>query len=70
MAVDRHIVDPDFTAEGTYYAARPGRIRIDIKADGKVVYVEAFDGERGLQWKAKARRPMNRPWGRPLCVMA
>ncbi len=53
VAVHLHIVDPDFTADGTYYAARPGRMRIDIKADGKVVYVEAFDGERGWQWKGE-----------------
>lgn len=53
VAVDLHIVDPDFTADGTYYAARPGKMRINIKADGKVVYVEAFDGERGWQWNGK-----------------
>jgi hypothetical protein len=53
IAVDLHIVDPGFVADGTYYAARPGRMRIDIKADGKLVYVEAFDGERGWQWKGK-----------------
>lgn len=28
-------------------------MRIDIKAGGKIVYAEAFDGERGWQWKGK-----------------
>jgi hypothetical protein len=53
VAVDLQIVDPDFTVDGTYRAARPGKMRIDIKADGKHVYTEAFDGRRGWQWKGK-----------------
>jgi hypothetical protein len=53
VAVDLHIVDPGFTVDGTYRAARPGRMRIDIKAEGKNVYTEAFDGERGWQWKGE-----------------
>ena len=53
ISVDLHIVDPDFVVDGTYYAARPGRMRIDIKADGQNVYTEAFDGKRGWQWKGK-----------------
>ncbi|MGI9086540.1 MAG: hypothetical protein ACR2HH_02180 [Chthoniobacterales bacterium] len=53
VAVDLHIVDPDFTADGIYYAARPGKMRIDIKADGRNVYTEAFDGKRGWQWKGR-----------------
>ncbi len=63
VAVDLRIVDPDFTAEGTYSAARPGRMRIDIKADGKVVYVEAFDGTRGWQWKGKGEATDESPQG-------
>jgi len=50
---DLHIVDPDFEADGVYYAARPGRMRIDINFGGKHVYTEAFDGKRCWQWKGK-----------------
>lgn len=53
VAVDLHIVDPDFAVDGTYRAVRPGKMRIDINADGKHVYTEAFDGRRGWQWKGK-----------------
>jgi hypothetical protein len=53
LAVDLHIVDPGFTVDGTYRAARPGRMRIDIKAEGKNVFTEAFDGEHGWQWKGE-----------------
>jgi hypothetical protein len=51
IEVDLHIVDPDFEVDGKYRAARPGRMRIDILADGKHVYTEAFDGDRGWKWK-------------------
>jgi len=34
---DLHIVDPGFEADGVYYAARPGRMRIDITVGGKHV---------------------------------
>lgn len=47
------IVDPDFEVDAIYYAARPGRMRIDITAEGKSVYVEAFNGSRAWQWKGK-----------------
>jgi hypothetical protein len=53
VAVELHVVDPDFVADGTYLAKRPGKMGIDIKADGKHVYTEAFDGRRGWQWKGK-----------------
>ncbi|HEX4630356.1 MAG TPA: hypothetical protein VH188_05275 [Chthoniobacterales bacterium] len=53
IAVDLHIVDPGFEVDGGYQAARPNRMRIDVKADGKSVYVEAFDGKRAWQWKGK-----------------
>ncbi|MGI9114749.1 MAG: hypothetical protein ACR2FX_06885 [Chthoniobacterales bacterium] len=53
VTIDLHIVDPDFTADGNYDAARPGKMRIDIKAEGKNVYTEAFDRKRGWQWKGK-----------------
>jgi hypothetical protein len=53
VAIDLHIVDPGFAVDGTYRAARPGKMRIDVNADGKHVYTEAFDGRRGWQWKGK-----------------
>lgn len=53
IEVDLHIADPDFQVDGKYRAARPGRMRIDILADGKHVYTEAFDGDRGWKWKGK-----------------
>lgn len=53
IAVDLHIVDPGFEVDGTYQAARPNQMRIDVKANGKAVYVEAFDGKRAWQWKGE-----------------
>jgi hypothetical protein len=53
IQVDLHIVDHDFEVDGKYQAARPGRMRIDILADDKHVYTEAFDGDRGWKWKGK-----------------
>lgn len=53
IAVDLHIVDPGFAADGTYRATRPGRMRIDVNVDGKHVFTEAFDGERGWEWKGE-----------------
>jgi hypothetical protein len=53
IAVDLHIVDPGFEVDGSYQAARPGQMRIDVKANGKPVYVEAFDGKRAWQWKGE-----------------
>src|SRR5664279_1705102 len=50
---DLHIADPGFEADGVYYAARPGRMRIDITVGGKHVYTEALDGKRGWQWKGQ-----------------
>lgn len=48
-----HIKDPTFEVDGTYFAARPGKMRIDINAEGKHVFTEAFDGHRGWQWQRK-----------------
>jgi hypothetical protein len=53
IGVDLHIVDPGFEVDGTYRAARPGRMRIDVNLEGKHVFTEAFDGERGWQWKGE-----------------
>jgi hypothetical protein len=51
MKLALRIVDPDFEVDAVYYAARPGRMRIDITAGDKRVYVEAFNGSRAWQWK-------------------
>ena len=53
IQADLHIVDPGFEVDGVYRAARPGRMRIDVKADGKHVFTEAFNGTRGWQWKGE-----------------
>src|SRR5262245_29721905 len=53
VAIDLHIVDPDLAVDGSYRAARPGKMRIDVKAEGKYVFTEAFDGRRGWQWKGE-----------------
>jgi hypothetical protein len=55
IQVDLHIVDPGFEVDGTYRAARPGRMRIDVVAGGKRVFTEAFDGQRGWQWKGEGK---------------
>ena len=53
IRVDLHIVDPGFEVDGIYLAARPGRMRIDVSADGQHVFTEAL-GEKGAwQWKGK-----------------
>ena len=55
VSVSLHIVDPDFAVDGVYRAARPGKMRIDINADGKNVYTEAYDGKRGWQRKGEGQ---------------
>jgi hypothetical protein len=44
IEVDLHITDPGFEADGVYYAARPGKMRIDVSVAAKHVFTEAFDG--------------------------
>ncbi len=56
IEVSLHIKDPDFEVDGIYHAARPGRMRIDIMAEGKRVYMERFDGEKGWQWNGKEEK--------------
>lgn len=51
VEVSLHVKDPDFEVDGIYHAARPGRMRIDITANGKHVFTEAFDGEKAWQWQ-------------------
>ena len=57
IEVELHISDPGFEADGIYYAARPGRMRIDVSAGGKHVFTEAFDGEQGWEWNGKESKP-------------
>jgi hypothetical protein len=47
IQIDLHIKDPSFKVDGTYNAARPGKMRIDVSAEGKHVFTEAFDGLSG-----------------------
>jgi hypothetical protein len=56
IQIDLHIKDPSFEVDGTYYAARPGKMRIDVSAQGKHVFTEAFDGQSGWQWEGKGER--------------
>lgn len=56
IRIDLHIKDPSFEVDGTYYAARPGRMRIDVIAEGKYVFTEAFDGQNGWQWEGKGQQ--------------
>jgi hypothetical protein len=53
IQIDLHIKDPSFEVDGTYYATRPGKMRIDVSAEGKHVFSEAFDGHRGWEWEGK-----------------
>jgi outer membrane lipoprotein-sorting protein len=53
IEVDLHISDPGSEVDGTYYAARPGKMRIDVFVAGKHVFTEAFDGQRGWEWNGK-----------------
>lgn len=43
------IVEPSFTAEGLWRVDRRGRMRIDVFMEGKRVFTEGYDGERGWQ---------------------
>jgi hypothetical protein len=56
IQIDLHIKDPSFEVNGTYYAMRPGKMRIDVSAEGKHVFTEAFDGQSGWQWEGKGEQ--------------
>ena len=43
------IVEPQFTVDGVYRADRNLRMRIDVYANGKRVFTEAYDGRRAWQ---------------------
>jgi hypothetical protein len=57
IEVSLHITDPGFEADGVYYAARPGKMRIDVSVAGKHVFTEAFDGEHGWEWNQTESKP-------------
>jgi hypothetical protein len=59
LEVSLHIKDPGFEVDGIYHAARPGRMRIDIFAVGKRVFMERFDGENGWQSNGEEEREEN-----------
>jgi len=46
--------EPTFEVDGRYVADRTGRMRVDILADGRRVFTEAFDGSRGWQLEQDA----------------
>src|SRR5436305_7002612 len=48
-----HMADRTFAVDGTYFAARPGKMRINVSAEGQHVFTEAFDGQKGWQWQRK-----------------
>jgi hypothetical protein len=56
IQIELHIKDPSFEVDGTYYAMRPGKMRIDVSAQGKHVFTEAFDGQNGWQWEGKGEQ--------------
>lgn len=51
VKISLHVSNPEFEVDGVYCAARPGRMRIDITAEGKRVFAESFDGAKGWQWQ-------------------
>src|SRR4030095_15855787 len=53
IPIQLRIKYPSCELDGTYYAARLGKMRIDVSAHGKHVFTEAFDGETGWQWEGK-----------------
>jgi hypothetical protein len=57
IEVNLHITDPGFEADGVYYAARPGKMRIDVSVAGKHVFTEASNGEHGWEWNGKESKP-------------
>ena len=56
IQIDLHIKDPSFEVDGTYYATRPGKMRIDVSAEGKHVFTEAFDGQSGWRCEGKGEQ--------------
>ena len=59
------IKEPTFQVEGTYTAARDGRMRIDIYAGGERVFSEGLNGECGWAWRPGQGGPEEQPEAGP-----
>lgn len=49
LRVDLRIVEPELTVDAVYRVDRRGRMRIDVFADGRRVFTEAYDGDEAWQ---------------------
>lgn len=49
LEVKMRIVEPTYTADGTWRGDRKGRMRIDVFMEGQRVFTEAYDGQQGWQ---------------------
>ena len=49
VEIELQIEEPTFKVYGRYAGTRAGQMRIDVFADSKRVFTEAFDGTRGWQ---------------------
>lgn len=49
VEIDLQIEEPRFKVSGRYVGTRAGQMRIDVFADDKRVFAEAYDGTRGWQ---------------------
>ena len=49
VEIELQIEEPTFKVNGRYVGTRNGQMRIDVFADGKRVFTEAFDGTLGWQ---------------------
>lgn len=53
IAITLNIEEPKFSVQGHYVADRKLRMRIDVHAEGKRVYTEAYDGKTGWEMGEK-----------------
>jgi hypothetical protein len=51
IELELRIVEPTFAVDAHYCAARPGRMRIDVSAEGERVFTEAYAGQAAWQWE-------------------
>src|ERR1700730_17649112 len=57
IEVNLHITDPGFEADGAYYAARPGKMRIDVSVAGEHGFTEPCDAQRAATDDGKQEKP-------------
>ena len=62
-AYEIDITEPTFKVSGVYVVDRRGRMRIDIHADGRRVYTEAFDGRVAWQMEGDGKARPSAPTG-------